>query len=109
MGEVLDELLTNSLHHCKDGDDVTITAARRGATADITVTDTGSGFDPNDAERLFQRFYRADPARGNPTGYGIGLTVARALIEAQHGTLTAGSPGNGAGAHVTISLPTTDS
>ena len=109
LGEVLDELLANSLHHCRDGDDVTITAARRGATADITVTDTGSGFDPNEAERLFQRFYRADPARGNPTGSGIGLTVARALIEAQHGTLTAGSPGNGAGAHFTISLPTTDS
>ena len=35
--------------------------------------------------------------------------MARALIEAQHGTLTAGSPGNGAGAHFTISLPTTDS
>ncbi len=108
LGEVLDELLANSLHHCRDGDDVTITAARRGATVDITVTDTGSGFDPNEAERLFQRFYRADPARGNPTGSGIGLTVARALIEAQHGTLIAGSLGNGAGAHFTISLPTTD-
>nr|MCU0279219.1 HAMP domain-containing protein [Candidatus Nanopelagicales bacterium] len=54
LGEVLDELLVNSLHHCRDGDSVTITAARRGATADITVTDTGSGFDPNEAERLFQ-------------------------------------------------------
>ena len=109
LGEVLDELLANSLHHCTDGDEVTIRVTRRDRTADITVTDTGSGFDPDDAERLFQRFYRADPARGNPTGSGIGLTVARALIEAQHGTLTAGSPGNGAGAHFTISLPTTDS
>jgi signal transduction histidine kinase len=109
LGEVLDELLANSLHHCTDGDEVTIRVTRRGRTADITVTDTGSGFDPDDSERLFQRFYRADPAHGNPTGSGIGLTVARALIEAQRGTLTAGSPGNGAGAHVTISLPTTDS
>ena len=108
LGEVLDELLANSLHHCGDGDAVTITAARRGATADITVTDTGSGFDPNQAEQLFQRFYRADPAHGNPTGSGIGLTVARALIEAQHGTLTAGSPGDGAGAHFTLSLPTSE-
>ena len=109
LGEVLDELLANSLHHCRDGDDVTIRVTSRGRTADITVTDTGSGFDPNEAERIFQRFYRADPARGNPTGSGIGLTLARALIEAQHGTLNAGSPGNGAGAHLTISLPTTDS
>lgn len=109
LGEVLDELLANSLHHCQDGDEVTIQAVRRGAIADITVIDTGSGFDPKEAERLFQRFYRADPARGNRAGSGIGLTVARALIEAQRGTLIAGSPGNGAGAHVTISLPTTDS
>ena len=109
LGEVLDELLSNSLHHCREGDDVTVAAVRRGRTADVTVTDTGSGFDPDEAERLFQRFYRADPARGNPTGSGIGLTVARALIEAQRGTLTAGSPGNGAGATFTVCLPTTDS
>jgi two-component system sensor histidine kinase BaeS len=66
LGEVLDELLSNSLHHCREGDDVTVAAVRRGRTADVTVTDTGSGFDPDEAERLFQRFYRADPARGNP-------------------------------------------
>ena len=107
LGEVLDELLANSLHHCKEGDDVTVTAVHRGRTADITVTDTGSGFDADEAEQLFLRFYRADPAGGNPTGSGIGLTVARALIEAQGGTLTARSPGPGAGARFTISLPTT--
>ena len=109
LAEVLDELLANSLHHCKDGDEVTITMARHARTAELTVTDTGSGFDPNDATRLFQRFYRADPSDGNRAGSGIGLTVARALIEAQHGTLTASSPGKGAGAQFTISLPTTHS
>lgn len=107
LGEVLAELLANSLRHCRAGGHVTVTAARRGRTADITVFDTGSGFDPAQAERIFQRFYRADPALGNPTGSGIGLTVARALIEAQHGTLTADSPGTEAGAHFTVSLPTT--
>ena len=109
LGEVLDELLANSLHHCQEGDEVTIAVARHGRTVDLTVTDTGSGFDPDDAQRLFQRFYRADPAAGKHAGTGIGLTVARALIEAQHGTLTASSPGKGAGAQFTISLPTTHS
>jgi histidine kinase len=71
----------------------------------LVVTDTGSGFDPQDAERLFQRFYRSDPTSGNPTGSGIGLTVARALIRAQGGDLTARSPGTGSGATFTISLP----
>lgn len=108
LGEVLAELLANSLHHCATGDHVALQVTNRGRTADITVTDTGSGFDPNDAERLFRRFYRADPSGGNPTGSGIGLTVARALIEAQGGNLTAGSPGKGAGARFTIRLPTTD-
>jgi two-component system, OmpR family, sensor histidine kinase BaeS len=105
LSEVLDELLANSLHHCKEGDGVTVTVAALGRMAALTVTDTGSGFDPNDAEHLFQRFYRADPDHGNPTGSGIGLTVARALIEAQHGTLTAHSPGPGTGATFTITLP----
>lgn len=105
LGEVLDELLANSLHHCKAGDEVTIKVTTRRRTAALTVTDTGSGFDPNESELLFQRFYRADPARGNPTGSGIGLTVARALIEAQGGSLAASSPGPGAGATFTITLP----
>jgi signal transduction histidine kinase len=108
VGEALDQLLANSLHHCRPGDRVSIAVSRHGRSAHLTVTDTGSGFDPEDSEDLFQRFYRADPARGNPTGSGIGLTVARALIEAQGGTLTAQSPGPGGGATFTITLPTAD-
>ncbi len=103
--EALDQLLANALHHCQPGDRVAIAVSRHGRSAQVTVTDTGSGFDPADADNLFQRFYRADPARADPTGSGIGLTVARALIEAQAGTLTAQSRGIGTGAAFTISLP----
>jgi signal transduction histidine kinase len=105
VGEALDQLLANSLHHCQPGDTVTLAVTRQGRFAELAVTDTGSGFDPQDAERLFQRFYRSDPTSGNPTGSGIGLTVARALIRAQGGDLTARSPGTGSGATFTISLP----
>lgn len=105
VGEALDQLLANSLHHCQSGDTVTLAVTRQGRFAELAVTDTGSGFDPQDAERLFQRFYRSDPTSGNPTGSGIGLTVARALIRAQGGDLTARSPGTGSGATFTISLP----
>jgi signal transduction histidine kinase len=105
VGEALDQLLANALHHCQPGDRVAIAVSRHGRSAQVTVTDTGSGFDPADADNLFQRFYRADPARADPTGSGIGLTVARALIEAQAGTLTAQSRGIGTGAAFTISLP----
>ena len=108
VGEALDQLLANSLHHCRPGDRVTIAVTRHGRSAELAVTDTGSGFDPGTSETLFQRFYRADPARANPTGSGIGLTLARALIQAQGGALTAQSPGTGAGATFTISLPTAE-
>lgn len=102
--EVIDQLLTNALHHCQPGDVVTIATRPDATTVELSVTDTGAGFDPADAERLFQRFYRADPARTRQTGSGIGLTIARALIEAQAGTLTAHSPGPGAGSTFTIHL-----
>lgn len=103
--EVLDQLLTNALHHCHPGDVVTLATRPSATTVELSVTDTGTGFDPADAEHLFQRFYRADPARTTQTGSGIGLTIARALVEAQHGTLTAHSPGPGAGSTFTIQLP----
>lgn len=107
LGEVLDELLANALHHCAPRDRVTVQVARVGHTVTVSVTDTGSGFDPAQADQIFQRFYRADPARGNPTGSGIGLTVARALVEAQGGTLTGHSDGPGTGAVFTLTLRAT--
>lgn len=105
LSEVLDQLLANALHHCRPRDDVAIITRPHPSTIELSVTDTGAGFDPADAERLFQRFYRADPARTHQTGSGIGLTIARALIEAQAGTLTAHSPGLGAGSTFTLHLP----
>lgn len=105
LGEVLDQLLSNSLHHTRPGDQVTIAVRSLGPSSQLTVTDTGSGFDPAEAERIFGRFYRADPARANQAGTGIGLTIARALVQAQGGTLTATSPGPGKGAQLAISLP----
>lgn len=105
LSEVLDQLLANALHHCRPRDDVAIITRPHPSTIELSVTDTGAGFDPAEAERLFQRFYRADPARTHQAGSGIGLTIARALIEAQAGTLTAHSPGPGAGATFTIHLP----
>lgn len=106
--EVIDQLLANALQHCPPGSQVTLATRRDGATGQLAVRDTGSGFDPADSEALFHRFYRADPSRANRTGSGIGLTIARALIHAQGGTLTAYSPGPGAGATLTLSLPTAD-
>ncbi len=103
--EVLGNLLDNALRHTPGGGTVTVTARRgddpRGATAVIEVTDSGSGFSPADAQRIFERFERVSTS----TGSGLGLTIARAIVEAHHGTLTGHSGGPGHGARFTVTLP----
>ncbi len=106
LGEVIDQLLDNALYHCATGDTVTLDVERTDQTIALTVTDSGAGFEPVDTERIFDRFYRADPSRQH-RGSGIGLSIARALVTAQGGTLSAASPGRGHGATFTLTLPTT--
>ena len=71
----------------------------------IAVTDTGRGLLPQDLERIFERFYRADP-HDHSGGTGIGLTISRAIARAHGGRLTATSPGPGRGATFELVVPT---
>lgn len=105
FAEVLANLLDNALRHAAAGQvRVVVGADPRGAT--LSVVDTGEGFDPADAERIFERFYRADTSRTRTTaGSGVGLTIARAVVQAHQGTLTATSGGAGTGATFQIRLP----
>jgi signal transduction histidine kinase len=103
--EVLGNLLDNALRHTPSGGTVAISARpgedKKKPTAVIAVTDSGSGLLQGDAERLFDRFQKAPDS----TGSGLGLTIARAIVEAHHGTLTVLSDGPGQGARFTITLP----
>jgi signal transduction histidine kinase len=104
LREALGNLLDNALRHTPPGGHVAVTMRAdpdRGST-DIGVTDTGGGFDPDHAEQLFHRFHRES---ADSSGSGLGLTIARALVEAHGGTLTAKSEGLGRGATFTITLP----
>jgi signal transduction histidine kinase len=112
FAEALGNLLDNALRHTPPGGTVTITTDHTVQfgedVARLTVTDTGDGFDPADADRLFERLYRTDTARSRSTGgSGIGLTIAKAIIAAHHGTITAHSAGPGHGATFTITQPAT--
>lgn len=103
--EVLGILLDNALRHTPPGGAVEV-AARRGAgqtkpAVIIEVGDSGTGFNAQDAERIFNRFQKAPDSSGS----GLGLTIARAIVEAHHGTLTAHSDGPGAGATFTVTIP----
>ncbi len=110
LGEVLANLLGNALRHSHRGDEVTLRVGTRERNTLIEIVDTGDGFPPTDADRLFERFYRGDTARQRDrAGSGIGLTLARSVITAHHGTLRAHSDGPGHGATFTISLPTSPS
>lgn len=106
LAQVLTNLLTNAIQHADGADTVTIDTAVRNRRVVITVTDTGAGIHPDHLPHVFQRFYRADPARSQTGGSGIGLTISRAIIRNHGGDLTAASLGEGRGATFTITLPT---
>jgi signal transduction histidine kinase len=72
--------------------------------AALTVTDTGPGIDPVDLPFIFDRFYRSQAARGTQ-GVGLGLAIARGLVEAQGGVIEAADSPEG-GAVFTVRLPT---
>ena len=112
LGEALTNLLDNALRHTPAGGTVTVAVTRDARlgrpVARLTVTDTGDGFDPAEADRLTERFYRADTARTRDgAGSGIGLTITKAIVTAHGGTLDAASPGTGRGATFQITLPAT--
>jgi signal transduction histidine kinase len=103
---VVDSLLSNALRHTPAGGQVTVTTRAAGPHVQIAVADTGEGIAAEHLPHIFERFYRADPARDRGHGgSGIGLTIALALITAHGGTITAASNGPGTGAEFTISLP----
>lgn len=79
--------------------------ARAGRAARIDVRDTGVGMSAADAERAFERFFRADPARSSSTeGAGLGLSLAEWIVQSHHGTINVESR-PGAGTIFTIALP----
>jgi two-component system, OmpR family, sensor histidine kinase BaeS len=105
LGQALANLLANAIQHTPAGGRVTVAVGTDHDHAVLDVTDTGAGIDPEHLPHLFQRFYRADPARSRSAGSGIGLTISRAIVAHHGGRLTANSPGPGEGATFTIQLP----
>jgi signal transduction histidine kinase len=92
MIQVLSNLLRNAICHSPEGGAVTLAARREGQAVRIEVTDTGTGIPTADLPHIFDRFYRAElPGGAEAGGTGIGLAVARSLVEAQGGTIHAES------------------
>ena len=106
LRQVLANLLDNALRHTPAGGQITLRADTDQHEVAIHVTDTGTGIAPDALPHVFERFYRADPARAHHGGSGIGLTISRAIAHAHAGELTAHSHGPGHGARFTLRLPT---
>jgi signal transduction histidine kinase len=106
FAQVLANLLNNARRHTPAGGTVTLAAARVGDGVAFTVKDTGDGMTADQLQHVFERFYRGDHARDRERqGSGIGLTISRAIVTAHGGTLTASSPGPGAGSTFTAVVP----
>jgi two-component system sensor histidine kinase BaeS len=106
MAQVLGNLVDNALRHTESGGRVVLAGRRMPDAVTLSVSDTGEGIEPQHLPYVFERFYRADSARDRASGgSGIGLAVARALVEAHGGTISAESDGRGKGARFVVTLP----
>ena len=98
-------LLDNALKYTPAGGTVTLGLQHVGEAAEIAVRDTGVGIAPDDLPHVFERFYRADPARGrDPGGTGLGLPIARWIVEQHGGTITIESTPS-RGTRIVVRLP----
>lgn len=104
--QVLTNLLGNALQHTSAGGRVTLSARRDGRSALVSVADTGAGIGPEHLAHVFERFYRVDKSRSRAGGgSGIGLTIAKHLVEGHGGRIWAASEGLGRGSTFMFTLP----
>lgn len=107
LAQVLDNLVGNALRYTPDGGHVELGIGPAGKGAVIWVRDDGPGLTGEQAARVFERFYRADPSRSRDAGgSGLGLAITRSLVEAMGGSVSVMSEGPGLGTTFTVRLPT---
>jgi two-component system OmpR family sensor kinase len=106
LRQILGNLMANALHHTPAGTPVTVRLSHRPRLAVVEVADEGPGLDEEDAKRVFERFYRADPSRHRGSGgSGLGLSIVAALTAAHGGSVELDTaPGRGATFRVLLPL-----
>jgi len=104
IGQVLTNLLDNALRHTPPGGEISLSTDRTSDAVRLSVADTGEGIPAEHLPHIFERFYRVD-RNHDGSGSGIGLAVARAIVDVHKGRIEATSDGTGTGATFTVSLP----
>ena len=104
VSQVLRNLLENAVAHTAEGE-ITVTARQQGSWVEVSVTDTGEGIPAEDLPNIFERLYRVDKSRTRATGgSGLGLTIAKRLVETHGGKIEAQSE-LGKGSRFSFTVP----
>jgi signal transduction histidine kinase len=105
--QVLENLVSNAIRHTDAGGEIVLSARSTARDMLLEVEDTGRGIAPDILPHVFDRFYRGEGARSSEGGEsGLGLSIAKSIVEAHGGSITASSRGVGLGARFTVRLPT---
>lgn len=107
LRQILGNLLYNALRHTPEGGLIVVSAERSGDMLAVSVSDTGVGIDPDEVNRVFDRFYQVERSGRSTEGSGLGLSIAKQLVEAQGGTITVESVA-GQGTTFRFTLPISD-
>jgi len=106
LGQVFTNLIGNALQYTPSGGEVQVASQLVGRRVQIQVIDSGIGISSDNLPRIFTRFYRVDKSRSRAGGgSGIGLTIAKHLVESQGGRIWASSSGLDQGSTFTVELP----
>jgi signal transduction histidine kinase len=105
VNQVLHNLLENAVAYTRKGGTINVAAITQGDWVEVSVSDTGEGIPAEDLPHIFERFYRVDKSRARATGgSGLGLTIAKRLVEAHGGKITVQSK-LGKGSRFSFTLP----
>ena len=106
MAQVFGNLISNSLRYTPEGGRIVLAARRENDQLVFNVQDNGQGISAEALPHIFDRFYRADPARSQGNESGLGLAIARSIVEAHGGSISAESePGQGTTVRMVFHLP----
>jgi signal transduction histidine kinase len=105
LGQVLANLVANAVRHAPADSAVLLRAARLNGSVRCEVVDAGPGIVPEEAERVFERFYRSDHARSqHDGGSGLGLAIARWIVDLHGGSIRV-EPAEPRGCRMVVELP----
>jgi two-component system, OmpR family, heavy metal sensor histidine kinase CusS len=107
LGRALSNIISNAIRHSPDGGQIDVRIEHKQAAVSVLVSDWGAGIAPEHLDRIFDRFYRADPSRARSSGgTGLGLAITRSIMRMHGGDVTVTS-GPGQPTVFTLSIPDT--